>query len=374
MSRLRRLLPLAVLVALLGGSMPAHAQDGLRDRAQRLRAAVAAEEARIADTREGLSEANTRLSKLNTRLSQRRKQLDETQDELVRTRVRLSRLEKKQATAEKQLAGNLRESYMDGKPTFVTVVLNSDGFGELVARFEYLRRIARRNASVLGDTRDARIKVKGMTAELKKLRGTYAELARTAEDDRDEADALRTALLNREAAQLRKRNGTAAQLASVQGRIDTIQRRQRAAARRAQAARTATNAAPKVSSGAGESPAVGGDVVGRIVAAANEIATTPYVWGGGHGGNSGGYDCSGSISYALAAAGLLSSPLASGGFMSYGEPGPGRRVTIYANAGHAYMVVDGRRYDTSALSGGGTRWTSEMRSSAGFVARHPPGF
>src|SRR6478609_4758218 len=154
MSRLRRLLPLAALAAVLGGSAPAHAQDTLRDRAQRLR-------------------------KLNTRLSQRRKQLDETQDELVRTRVRLSRLEKKQATAEVQLADNLRESYMDGKPTFVTVVLNSDGFGELVARFEYLRRIARRNASVLGDTRDARIKVKGMTAELKKLRGTYAELART---------------------------------------------------------------------------------------------------------------------------------------------------------------------------------------------------
>ena len=74
----------------------------------------------------------------------------------MRARVRLTRLEKKQATAEKQLAENLRESYMDGKPTFVTVVLNADGFGELVARFEYLRRIARRNASVLGDTRDAR--------------------------------------------------------------------------------------------------------------------------------------------------------------------------------------------------------------------------
>ena len=105
----------------------------------------------------------------------------------------------------------------------------------------------------------------------------------------------------------------------------------------------------------------------------SEIATTPYVYGGGHGGSSGGYDCSGSISYALAAAGLLDGSLTSGGFMSWGEPGPGKRVTIYANAGHAYMVVDGRRYDTSALSGGGTRWTSTMRSSAGFVARHPPG-
>ena len=59
--------------------------------------------------------------------------------------------------------------------------------------------------------------------------------------------------------------------------------------------------------------------------------------------------------------------------MSWGDAGPGRRITVYANAGHAFMVVDGRRYDTSALSGGGTRWTSSMRSTAGFVARHPPG-
>jgi cell wall-associated NlpC family hydrolase len=110
-----------------------------------------------------------------------------------------------------------------------------------------------------------------------------------------------------------------------------------------------------------------------VVAAANQIATTPYVWGGGHGGASGGYDCSGSISYALAAGGLLSSPLDSTGFMSWGEAGPGRRITVYANAGHAFMIVDGRRFDTSALSGGGTRWTSASRSTAGFVARHPPG-
>ena len=186
-----------------------------------------------------------------------------------------------------QLADNLRESYMDGKPTFVTVVLNSDGFGELVARFEYLRRIARRNASVLGDTRDARIKVKGMTAELKKLRGTYAELARTAEDDRDEADALAHRAAQprgRPAAQAQRHRGAA----RVRAGPDRHHPAPPARRRPARAGRPdGDHAAPKVSSGRrGESPAVGGDVVGRIVAAANEIATTPYVWGGGHGGNS----------------------------------------------------------------------------------------
>ena len=357
----------------LCGSVPAHGQESLRSAAARLKAAVAQEEARIADTREGLADAERRLAVLDTRARKRRQQLSDTQKKLVATRVRLTRLEKKQAEAEKTLAENLRHNYMDGEPTFTTVVLNADGFTDLVERFEFLRRVARRNASVLGDTRDARIKVKGMTADLTKLRTTYSTLSREADEDRNRADAIRTALLNREQDQLRKRNGTAAKLASVRGRIAAIERRQRAAARRAAMAASAANQAPSISGNTGAGSGGGGDVVGRVVAAANQIATTPYVWGGGHGGASGGYDCSGSISYALAAGGLLSGSLDSSGFMSWGDAGPGRRITVYANAGHAFMVVDGRRYDTSALSGGGTRWTSAGRSTAGFVARHPPG-
>jgi len=357
----------------LCGSVPAHGQESLRSAAARLKAAVAQEEARIADTREGLADAERRLAVLDARARKRRQQLSDTQKKLVATRVRLTRLEKKQAEAEKTLAENLRHNYMDGEPTFTTVVLNADGFTDLVERFEFLRRVARRNASVLGDTRDARIKVKGMTADLTKLRTTYSTLSREADEDRNRADAIRTALLNREQDQLRKRNGTAAKLASVRGRIAAIERRQRAAARRAAMAASAANQAPSISGNTGAGSGGGGDVVGRVVAAANQIATTPYVWGGGHGGASGGYDCSGSISYALAAGGLLSGSLDSSGFMSWGDAGPGRRITVYANAGHAFMVVDGRRYDTSALSGGGTRWTSQMRSTAGFVARHPPG-
>jgi peptidoglycan hydrolase CwlO-like protein len=369
----RRLLPLAVLAALLGGSVPAHGQESLRSAAARLKNAVAQEQARIANTREGLADAERRLAVLDARARKRRQQLSDTQDKLVDTRVRLTRLERKQATAEKLLAANLRSGYMDGQPSFATVVLNADGFSDLVERFEFLRRVSRRNASVLGDTRDARIKVKGMTNDLTALRTTYSVLARDADKDRNRADAIRTVLLNREQDQLRKRNGTAAKLASVRGKIAAIERRQAAAARRARMAATAASQAPTISGNTGAGGGGGGDVVGRVVAAANQIASTPYVWGGGHGGASGGYDCSGSISYALAAGGLLNGSLTSGAFMSWGDAGPGRRITVYANGGHAFMVVDGRRYDTSALSGGGTRWTSQMRSTAGFVARHPPG-
>jgi len=114
--------------------------------------------------------------------------------------------------------------------------------------------------------------------------------------------------------------------------------------------------------------------VAQMIAAGNRIQSTPYIYGGGHGSfEDSGYDCSGSVSYVLHGAGLLDSPLASGGFMSWGEPGPGKRVTIYANAGHAYMVIDGRRFDTSGASAAGTRWQPNDRSSAGYVAVHPPG-
>jgi peptidoglycan hydrolase-like protein with peptidoglycan-binding domain len=118
----------------------------------------------------------------------------------------------------------------------------------------------------------------------------------------------------------------------------------------------------------------GSSVVARVIAAGDEIATRPYVWGGGHGSFiSDGYDCSGSVSYALHGAGLLSSPEDSTGLESFGEAGPGRDITIYANAEHAFMVVDGKRFDTVALQEDGSRWSNSMTSTAGFVARHPAG-
>jgi cell wall-associated NlpC family hydrolase len=115
-------------------------------------------------------------------------------------------------------------------------------------------------------------------------------------------------------------------------------------------------------------------VVASVIAAGDEIATRPYVFGGGHGSfQSEGYDCSGSVSYALHGGGLLSSPEDSSELESYGEAGPGRDITIYANAEHAFMVIDGKRFDTVALQETGTRWSSSMTSTADYVARHPDG-
>jgi len=123
-----------------------------------------------------------------------------------------------------------------------------------------------------------------------------------------------------------------------------------------------------------ERPAPLPTAVARAERAADRIARTPYVWGGGHGGfQSAGYDCSGSVSYVLHAAGALDAPLASGGLAAWGRPGPGRYITVYANGGHAWMTIRGRRFDTIALKQTGNRWSRTKASTAGYVARHPVG-
>ena len=115
--------------------------------------------------------------------------------------------------------------------------------------------------------------------------------------------------------------------------------------------------------------------VKAVIAAANKIRTKPYIWGGGHARwQDRGYDCSGSVSYALHGGGLLSSPLVSGDFERWGSSGHGRWITIYSNGGHVFMTVAGLRFDTSGRDGPfGSRWQTAPRSLAGFTVRHPTG-
>jgi peptidoglycan hydrolase-like protein with peptidoglycan-binding domain len=128
------------------------------------------------------------------------------------------------------------------------------------------------------------------------------------------------------------------------------------------------------SDGLAVAPSSAPDEVKAIISAGNAIATKPYKYGGGHARwNDSGYDCSGSVSYVLHAAGLLSRALDSTGFMSWGERGRGTWITIRANSGHAYMIVAGLRFDTSALRQTGNRWTEQMRSASGYTGRHPDG-
>lgn len=118
-------------------------------------------------------------------------------------------------------------------------------------------------------------------------------------------------------------------------------------------------------------------VVQAVIGAGNEIAKLPYRFGGGHGTFfDTAYDCSGSLSFAFAAAGLLNTTVTSGQLMSWGQPGPGKWITVFAAPGHTFMYVAGLRFDTVALAQTGSRWSASPANEPDlnrFVVRHPPG-
>jgi cell wall-associated NlpC family hydrolase len=187
--------------------------------------------------------------------------------------------------------------------------------------------------------------------------------------------ALQAALLTTRIRELSARAGKASQLHALNGALQQLEDQ---AAQQAQAAAATGDAhvggIAIDTGGMVQAPPGAPLAVRQVIAAGNAIATLPYIWGGGHASfQAAGYDCSGSVSYALAAAGLLSAPLTSTGFMSYGDPGPGKWITIYATDGHAWMEVAGWRFDTVALAETGTRWAQGGGEFAGFVERHPPG-
>jgi cell wall-associated NlpC family hydrolase len=139
--------------------------------------------------------------------------------------------------------------------------------------------------------------------------------------------------------------------------------------------------AKRLPTGFAAAPADAPVEVQEAIWAANDIVGLPYKYGGGHGRSfkDTGYDCSGTVSYALKAAGLLKTPLDSSSFMSWGERGKGDWITVYTNPGHAFAVIAGLRLDTSAAgerrsSGKGPRWRSNLRGGKGFKIRSPKGF
>jgi hypothetical protein len=140
-----------------------------------------------------------------------------------------------------------------------------------------------------------------------------------------------------------------------------------------------TNTATLLPGGKASIPAGAPYSVVRAIQAANRIHRRTYIWGGGHRGfKAKGYDCSGAVSYVLHAAGLLSYPMVSGQLASWGSPGTGSWITVYANRTHTYMVIAGLRYDTSPLGewvnqGRGPRWRYTLRAPTGFAIRHYQG-
>jgi hypothetical protein len=143
---------------------------------------------------------------------------------------------------------------------------------------------------------------------------------------------------------------------------------------------TVPGAVAQIVNGIAYAPAAAPDAVKQAIWAGNRIVGLPYRYGGGHGRGfvDRGYDCSGTVSYALHGGDLLDDPLDSSSFMSWGDSGPGAWITVYTNPGHAYAVIAGLRLDTSAAGDPsglkGPRWRPVLRSPRGFRARHPVGY
>jgi cell wall-associated NlpC family hydrolase len=164
--------------------------------------------------------------------------------------------------------------------------------------------------------------------------------------------------------------------AEVRSELRQMQALERSAKQsRAQALKPVAGGRSIGGSGALAIPANVPEVIQKVIAGGNEIADFPYVFGGGHASFvDNAYDCSGSVSYALAAGGLLSAPLTSGELENWGAPGPGRYITVLANAGHTFMYVNGVMFNTSGRSGVyASRWQVGSVDNSGFVARHWPG-
>jgi peptidoglycan hydrolase CwlO-like protein len=374
---------LALAALLLGGVLTASSSgslqsqiDASRSAASSLRSQIAADEAQISQTAGGLHAANVRLSALQGELTAREAQLRKVQGSLLAARDRLVQLENRLQLSTKALAANLVAAYEGQQPDVMSVILEAHGFNDLLEQMSFLERIGHQDANVVGSTRTARAAVAREANQLVALERRDRTLTNQILGQRNQVAALQAALMRRQIAQESARDRTSAKLGSLNATLKALEHKAAVEAARAAATRTAAVAGGIAVNTGGmvQAPAGAPAQVSQVIAAGNAIATLPYIWGGGHGSfHASGYDCSGSVSYALAAAGLLSSPLDSTGFESWGEAGPGRWITVYANAGHAWMTVAGWRFDTVALAEGGTRWSQSMASTAGFVVRHPPG-
>ncbi len=318
-----------------------------------------------------LAEKQAELEAATAALEQEKAHLEEVREQLQR------------------VLGVLRERlvaiYEAGSPDLINAILDSADWSEMEARTEYLNQIQSYDDAVVervktlrDEVTDAVARLADTRAKVKEARDSIAAAEQEAEEAKAEAEARFGEL---KAAQAERREA----MEALEGQEEALSSNLASIANQiaseggsvpveVPAPLTPGQTAGFINESQASAPASAPDAVQAAISAANAIADTPYIWGGGHGSfESSGYDCSGAVSYALHGGGLLESPLDSTGLSTWGEPGPGKWITVYANSGHAWMTIAGLAFDTSG--GAGPRWHSSFASSTeGFIARHPPGY
>lgn len=396
----RLLLPAALLLALLCVVASAPAKD-LEEKleatqgklshvreSQSALAATIAEQNKAIDSMIGeVSALRQKQAAVEAELSAKQDELDAATAKLEADKRRLARIRARLQRALGVLRDRLVAIYESGSPDMLNVVLDSASWSEVNTRADYLNQIQEYDDSVAARVKalrnQARAAVKRMTAvrlQIKEARDAIAVKEREVAAAREEAEArfaeLKSAQAERRAAMESfesREEALSDNLAAISEQI--------ASTTGAPAPITGTPApltpgesAQYISESQASVPSAAPAAVAGAIEAANSIATTPYVWGGGHGSfESSGYDCSGAVSFALHGGGFLESPLDSTGLETWGEAGPGHWITVYANAEHAWMIIAGLAFDT--VGGPGPRWhSSPVDSPEGFIARHPPGY
>ena len=340
-----------------------------------------------------VSEARQAEEAAAAELAAKQKELDDATAELKQGREHLARVRDQLKRAVKELSRILVGVYKSDDPDMMKLLLESSSWEDQSVDATYLDRVHQYQEDTVSRVKDLRAQVTDTVARL-------ADTKQRIEDARDDLQTRHDELANQRAAledqqqQLYAAKAARRQMlqqldsraSGLQDGIDSAQARQAAAAAPDVAAPAPTAPAPTTPGstatlnpdGSASAPADAPQQVKDVIAAANAIRDMPYVWGGGHGSfEASGYDCSGAVSYALHGGGFLDSPLDSTGFMSWGEPGVGNWITVYANSGHAWAMIAGLRWDTSDSGGDGPSWadySSSWESSQSWTTTHPAGF
>ncbi len=392
------LLPATLLFALLcaAASAPAetleeklHETQGKLSKVRESQSAVAAtiaEQNRAIDSMIGeVSALRQQQAALEAELSAKQAELDRATAKLEAEKRHLARVRARLQRALEVLRERLVAIYESGSPDMINVVLDSASWSEVTTRADYLNQIQEYDDSVatrVKDLRDqAKAAVERMTEvrlQIKQARDAIAVKEREAAAARQEVEARFSELKSAQAERQAALESLESREAALSDNLSAISEQLAASGKPVPtgtpAPLTPGESAGYISESQASVPSAAPAAVAAAIEAANSIATTPYIWGGGHGSfESSGYDCSGAVSFALNGGGFLSSPLDSTGLSTWGEPGPGRWITVYANAGHAWVIIAGLAFDTSG--GAGPRWhPSPVSSTEGFIARHPPGY
>ena len=332
-----------------------------------------------------VSALRQRQAAIEAELTAKQEELERATAKLNAEKRHLARVRARLQRALQVLRDRLVAIYESGSPNMLSVVLDSSSWSEVSARADYLSQVQEYDNSVAGRVKGLRDQVRSAVKrmaearrQIKQARDAIAVKEREVASARAEAEERFGEL---KAAQAERRQALEALESRSEALGDNLAAISEQLASSGAPVPTGTPApltpgesANFISESQASVPSAAPSAVQAAIEAANSIATLPYIWGGGHGSfESSGYDCSGAVSFALHGGGMLDSPLDSTGLSTWGEPGPGRWITVYANAGHAWVIIAGLAFDTSG--GAGPRWhSSPVSSTEGFIARHPPGY